>query len=39
MKTNIQYTSPQLEVIDIELSHNFFAGSTENLPGMGGENW
>lgn len=38
MKTNNLYTPPQIEVIDIELSQNFFAGSGE-LPGMGGEEW
>lgn len=33
-----QYTAPDIEIIEVELEQNIFAGSGE-LPGMGGEDW
>lgn len=33
-----EYKSPIIEVVEIELEQNLFAGS-DQLPGMGGEDW
>jgi hypothetical protein len=36
--TEEQYISPDIKVIDIEISHAILAGSGD-LPGMPGEDW
>ena len=33
------YIAPNIEVVEIEVEQNIFAGSGTGLPGMGGEDW
>ena len=33
------YIAPKIEVVEIELEQNIFAGSSGDLPGMPGEPW
>ena len=34
-----EYAAPQIELIEVENSHNILGGSSELLPGMPGEDW
>lgn len=34
-----KYIAPDIEIIDIELEQNIFAGSTGPLPNMPGDAW
>ena len=34
-----QYAAPQIEVIEVETSHNILGGSTTPLPELPGEDW
>lgn len=33
------YIAPKIEVVEIELEQNIFAGSLNDIPGMPGEDW
>lgn len=34
-----KYIAPDIEVIEIEIEQNIFAGSTNDIPGFGGDGW
>ena len=34
-----KYIAPDVEVIEIEIEQNIFAGSNNGIPGFGGEGW
>ena len=33
------YIAPKIEVVEIEIEQNIFAGSSNDLPDMSGEDW